>query len=139
MFGPQSLSRATIALRIFIRVGKISKTIAAYCIHIEKPRIRVKAGRDPVCTTTSGDIKQSSICLRLFFRIGNWLALWIHADGPICADKRCRYQVLAVGSVENKKISIASCLREQLSLLPMNFRIEQNWRFDVIPIMRVMR
>src|SRR5207244_4445414 len=104
-----------------------------------EPGFRIETRRRPIGSTAAGNIDQRSGFLWLFFRIGNRLALRIDSLGPVHADESRRDQVLSIRTVEHKEVAVSRCLREHLARLSVEYAIEKDGRFDVVPIMRVMR
>ena len=72
-------------------------------------------------------------------RIGNGLAVSIDAFRPVHSNEAPRDKILSPRSIQNKEVAIPGSLRQHLAGLAFERSIEQHRRFDVVPIVCVMR
>jgi len=70
----------------------------------------------------------------------------LESDGPACRllatsspVRKERSRGFSVGAVENKEVPVPRSLHEHLLLLAVKISVDQNWSFDGIPIVRIVR
>ena len=72
---PQILALTGIALRRYIGIREIEKTVAALSVHVKQPGLGIEARGKPIGATTARDVQQRAIGLRIFVGIGDRLAV----------------------------------------------------------------
>src|SRR4029077_21053927 len=99
--------------------GLLKDAVTMLCHHVKKTGRRIETGSKPVrCAIRAGG-DERTITRRLFFWIGNGLALGVDAQSPIAVDEGRRQQMLAVAAVQHKEKSIAARLRQHLARLSL--------------------
>ena len=125
---------------MFARVGQVENAIGRSAADIEKTGLRIEAGGRPVRGAVGRWIHQGSVCLRLLGRHSVLAAPFglMPEDQFNSGSNGAVTNCLPLVPVEHEEVSVARRLGEQLPRLSVHFGIEQDRRFDVVPVMSIV-
>ena len=139
--GPSAAIVAAPALRLLVVLVlvEVVHAEAARGVRVEQTRSRAEARWRPVLSAALIRRHERTVGLRLLRRVGNRLALRVHALRPVRLDVLAAEDVPAVGAIEHEEPAVAARLREQLARLPVDLAVDEHRRLRRVPVVRVVR
>ena len=118
--------------------GIVINAEEAAAVHIEQPRLRIKAWRHPIGGSVRTGFDKRAIRSWRGFWLGNRPSSTVNPICPSLIDElRCN-QMISVRAIQHEKNPVAACLRHQLARLAFEFRVEQHGRLYRIPIVHIV-